>query len=95
MTGLRPWSDDERRRFEAGVIDALGDSGVACVPIPGSLRVTLGGGAVAGASVVVTWASNASGKLTQHRDGSIPPAELGRILHSAADKLTGGDGADS
>lgn len=86
MTG-RPWSAAERRRFELGVVEALGDSGVPCEPVPGSLRVTLGGGAVAGAAVVVTWASHATGKLTQHRDSSIPPAELGRILQRAADKL--------
>lgn len=93
MSGVRSWSEAERQRFEAGVIDALGDSGVACEPIAGSLRVTLGGGAVAGASVVVTWASNVSGKLVQHRDASIPPAELGAILHRAADKLIGADTA--
>jgi hypothetical protein len=86
------WTDDERRRFEQGVIDALGDDGVPCEPVPGSLRVTLGGSVVAGAACIVTWAQHGVGKIGHHR-ATIGPADLGDILKRASSKLTGGDGA--
>lgn len=86
------WTEDERQRFEQGVIDALGDAGVPCEPLAGSLRVTLGGSVTTGAAAIVTWAQPGNGKL-QHLRSELAPGDLGRILHHAAGKLIGSDGA--
>lgn len=82
------WSDAERDRFAAGVLQALDDAGQKPPAIvAGSLRVMLGG-----SGVLVTWASLGSGKITQGR-AELGPGVLAGIMHNAADKLIGGDGA--
>lgn len=79
------WTDGERARFEAGVRAELDVLGIECRPEPGSLRVTIGS-SVVGAGVLVTWASTASGRLTQHR-ATVGPAALAAILRDAGEKL--------
>ncbi len=81
----RLWSDAERRRFEQLIVEALQDEGATGDPLHGTIRVLLGSGA-AGGACVVTWASRATGKLTQHR-ALLSPAAVASILRRTSDKL--------